>query len=92
MLRGFSAPCKLQLERSDAELAFLAANDDDPFNKWDASQRLASRVLLDLTSQLQADAGATLALPEAFVSAFKATLTATGLDPALQACRASLSQ
>jgi len=33
VLRGFSAPVKLDLPRTDAELAFLAANDDDPFNK-----------------------------------------------------------
>merc|ERR1719478_1781047 len=32
VLRGFSAPCKLQMDRSDETLAFLAANDDDPFN------------------------------------------------------------
>ena len=50
MLRGFSAPVKLEVERSDEQLAFLAANDDDPFNRWDASQRLASRVLLDLVT------------------------------------------
>ena len=34
LLRGFSAPVKLALERSDAELAFLAANDLDEFNRW----------------------------------------------------------
>merc|ERR1719217_1898899 len=40
VLRGFSAPVKLEMATSDADLAFLAAHDDDPFNRWDASQRL----------------------------------------------------
>ena len=33
MLRGFSAPVKLEVARSDEQLAFLAAHDDDPFNR-----------------------------------------------------------
>ena len=86
VLRGFSAPVKLEIERSDEQLAFLAANDDDAFNKWDASQRLASRVLLDLASQLQAgSAAAELSLPDGFVAAFRSTLTAPDLDNSLQA-------
>ena len=40
VLRGFSAPVKLVTEVAPAQLAFLAANDDDPFNRWGASQRL----------------------------------------------------
>ena len=43
LLRGFSSPVRLEISRDDDELAFLAANDDDPFSKWDASQRLATR-------------------------------------------------
>jgi len=90
LLRGFSAPVKLEVERSDEQLAFLAANDDDPFNRWDASQRLASRVLLDLAAQLQKDAAAELTLPDGFVAAFRSTLTATDLDKSLQAYSLSL--
>ncbi len=44
-LRGFSAPVKLKLARSDEELAFLMANDPDPFNRWDAAQLLATRLI-----------------------------------------------
>jgi len=90
VLRGFSAPVKLEIDRSDEQLAFLAANDDDAFNKWDASQRLASRVLLELASKLQADAAAELRLPDGFVAAFRTTLTATDLDNSLQAYSLSL--
>jgi len=84
LLRGFSAPVKVEIDRSDDELAFLAANDPDPFNKWDASQRLATRVLLQLAQQGQAGAE-TLELPDSLVDAWRKTLTATDLDKSLQA-------
>ncbi|MDP1756101.1 MAG: DUF3458 domain-containing protein, partial [Pseudohongiella sp.] len=46
LLRDFSAPVHLDFEQSDAELAHLMAHDSDPFNRWEAGQRLATRVLL----------------------------------------------
>jgi len=88
LLRGFSAPVKVELERTDAELAFLAANDPDPFNQWDASQRLASRVLLDLAAKHQPDAppdALEAQVPSSLIEAFRATLLAEGADPSLRA-------
>jgi len=55
LLRGFSAPVKLSFEYSDADLMFLLAHDSDPFNRWDAGQRLASRILLSLVADFQND-------------------------------------
>ncbi|MDK9704986.1 MAG: aminopeptidase N [Sulfuritalea sp.] len=46
LLRNFSAPVHLDFDQSDAELAHLMAHDSDPFNRWEAGQRLATRVLL----------------------------------------------
>ncbi|MDA8259566.1 MAG: aminopeptidase N [Betaproteobacteria bacterium] len=46
LLRDFSAPVHLDFEQTDAELAHLMAHDSDPFNRWEAGQRLATRVLL----------------------------------------------
>jgi aminopeptidase N len=46
LLRGFSAPVRLQgvpLER----LKFLAIHDTDPVARWDSGQQVAIRVLLD---------------------------------------------
>jgi aminopeptidase N len=48
LLRGFSAPVKLDAGHSDAELAFLMAHDTDSFNRWDAAQDLALRVIVQL--------------------------------------------
>ena len=39
--RGFSAPIKLLMDYSAEELAFLCRHDSDPFNRWEAGQRLA---------------------------------------------------
>ncbi len=46
LLRDFSAPVQLEFEQTDAELAHLMAHDSDAFNRWEAGQRLATRVLL----------------------------------------------
>jgi aminopeptidase N len=46
LLRNFSAPVHLDFAQTDAELAHLMAHDADPFNRWEAGQRLATRVLL----------------------------------------------
>ncbi|HEY8857112.1 MAG TPA: aminopeptidase N, partial [Rugosibacter sp.] len=46
LLRDFSAPVHLDFEQTDAELAHLMAHDSDAFTRWEAGQRLATRVLL----------------------------------------------
>ncbi len=46
ILRGFSAPVKLQIDRTMEELLFLWRHDSDPFNRWDAGQKLATTILL----------------------------------------------
>ena len=40
LLRGFSAPVILAFDYSDQQLIHLLAHDSDPFNRWEASQRL----------------------------------------------------
>ncbi len=55
LLRNFSAPVVLEYDYSDDELAFLLAHDSDPFNRWEAGQRLATRRLLSLAGTPIAD-------------------------------------
>jgi aminopeptidase N len=88
LLRGFSAPVKLELERSDGELAFLMAHDSDPFQRWDAGQTLATRVLLGLIADHGAGRG--LVLDRGFVSAFARVLEAPALDGSLKALALTL--
>ncbi len=80
--RGFSAPVKIEIERGDEELAFLMSRDDDPFNRWDAAQSFALRILLDLAGRAP---GAAPDLPECFVAGFERLLTARDADRALVA-------
>ncbi len=46
LLRRFSAPVILDYPYTEAELLHLLANDDDPFNRWEAGQRVATSVIV----------------------------------------------
>jgi len=46
LLRGFTAPVKLEYNYSSEDLACLFAHDSDSFNRWDAGQTLMNRFLL----------------------------------------------
>ncbi len=41
VLRGFSAPVKLEAKLTENDLAFLMVNDNDGFNRWECGQRYA---------------------------------------------------
>ncbi|HEC73719.1 MAG TPA: aminopeptidase N, partial [Methylophaga aminisulfidivorans] len=81
LLRGFSAPVKLNYDLSNHQLAFLMANDKDSFNRWDAGQKLIINVILDLVATIQQ--GQALLLSPLLISQCKAILTDNDLDPAL---------
>src|SRR5215213_46275 len=51
LLRRFSAPVTLKYPYTEAELLHLLANDDDPFNRWEAAQRLAATMILEKSGQ-----------------------------------------
>ncbi|XDJ36513.1 MAG: aminopeptidase N [Burkholderia sp.] len=82
LLRNFSAPVIVEYDYREDELAFLLAHDSDPFNRWEAGQRLVTRALLTLAEQ--ATAGAELALGDAFVEAFRPVLRDETLSPAFR--------
>ncbi|MBU1264243.1 MAG: aminopeptidase N [Gammaproteobacteria bacterium] len=83
LLRDFSAPVQLDFEQTDAELAHLMAHDADAFNRWEAGQRLATRVLL---AGIAAGGEGTRWIPADFVAACGRVLDAgLVLDPALAA-------
>ena len=83
LLRDFSAPVQLEFDQTDAELAHLMAHDSDAFNRWEAGQRLATRVLL---AGIAVGGVGTGWISDAFVAACGRVLDA-GLthDPALAA-------
>ena len=53
ILRGFSAPVKLVMEQSLEELAFLLSYDSDTFNRWEAGQKLAGKIITGLIADFQ---------------------------------------
>lgn len=83
VLRGFSAPVKLEQERSGEELALSMAHDSDSFNRWDAAQSFASDLLLALTAARAS--GAEMLADPRFVAAVGALLQDPKLDPSLAA-------
>ncbi len=76
--RGFSAPVAIDAEQTREELAHLSANDDDPFARYEALQRLALLVLTDAIRRNDER------VDPALTAAVAATLD-SGLDPAFVA-------
>jgi len=88
VLRGFSAPVKLKMERPLSELAFLLQHDNDSFNRWEAGQQLSTAIIFDLIDVLKQ--GQTLALPEILCASFKTLLEQSWTDLSYLACLLSL--
>ena len=82
LLRDFSAPVIVDYPYADDDLALLAAFDQDPFNRWEAGQRLATRELIRLTKDLQT--GRPPVAGSALVDVFRQTMRDKRLDPGLK--------
>jgi aminopeptidase N len=72
LLRGFSAPVKVNYPYSDAAFELLFKHDSDKFNRWEAGQKYAINVLLKLISAHQK--GEKLIVPANFIEAFQYVL------------------
>ena len=83
LLRDFSAPVNLTIDRTDAELQFLMANDSDLFNRWQAAQDYATRVLVHAVTESQN--GKRAPQPKAFIEALALTVSNDTLDPGYRA-------
>lgn len=69
ILRNYSAPVKLKADYSDKDLAFLMAHDVDQFNRWEAGQNFALRVI-----NAELDGEDTAAAKGEYITAFGKTL------------------
>jgi aminopeptidase N len=78
--RGFSAPIKLVNGLSADNLAFLAAHDSDPFNRWQAVQAISMRLLVDNVSAL--GAGRTMRTDDQLIGALASIISDAVLEPA----------
>ncbi len=71
--RNFSAPVNIDFEQSEEDLLTLLSSDDDPFNRWEAGQKLAMQMILNNR------------LPDsALINAYREILLDSELDPAFK--------
>ena len=82
--RGFSAPVVLDVQISDQARGFLASGDPDPFNRWEAMQRLATDALNTRVGD------PAFAWPQTLISAYAANLMQDGEEPAFQSALLTL--
>jgi aminopeptidase N len=76
--RGFSAPVIVETNRSQDDLAFLSAHDDDPFARYEAMQQLMVNVLIGRVGGRPVE-------DDAVVAAIRHIVADPTLDPAFVA-------
>jgi aminopeptidase N len=81
--RGFSAPIRLTANLSGDDLRVMAARDNDPFNRWQAVQTLATTLLVGNVARLRA--GKDPEIDEGLLDALAAILNDRTLEPAFTA-------
>jgi aminopeptidase N len=54
LLRGFSAPVRLEYEMSEDDLLVLFQHDSDSFNRWQAAQTYATKLMLRAVESVRA--------------------------------------
>ena len=81
--RNFSAPVIINYPYSDNALRYLLTFDSDPFNRWEAGQRLALKLLLQALADRQA--AREVRFPDFLADAFACVLADGLKDPAFAA-------
>jgi aminopeptidase N len=86
ILRGFSAPVVLEFGYTDEQLLLLLAHDSDPFNRWEAGQRLAVNQAVNAIKSIadSADATGASVLNDAYLGAMREVLRHPTLDSAFK--------
>ena len=88
LLRGFSAPVRLDLDLSIEDRLFLTGRDPDPFNRWEASQQIALGMLTEAARKIAA--GERVEFDERLADELARLACNEELDPAFRALALSL--
>ena len=91
LLRGFSAPVKVDDDLTEDDLVVLLKRDSDPFNRWQALQSLATRLLLRGVAAIRE--GKAPKNDAAFIAAYGSVVEdalANRIDPAFAALTLAL--
>ncbi|MEM8839745.1 MAG: DUF3458 domain-containing protein, partial [Pseudomonadota bacterium] len=83
LLREFSAPVRLEQPLSEDDLIHLIGNDSDSFNRWQAMQTIALRVVLDKIHSVTEDRPVKEGF-DCFFDGVEATIGNEDLDPAFR--------
>ena len=83
LLRRFSAPVVLDVDLSEDDLLHLIAHDTDPFNRWQAAQTFATRLLIRSTKLIRD--GELPEFSETFAKALGRLIDDSDADPAFTA-------
>ncbi|XP_020419364.1 puromycin-sensitive aminopeptidase isoform X2 [Prunus persica] len=78
LIRGYSAPIRLETDLTDSDLFLLLAYDSDEFNRWEAGQVLARKLMLNLVADFQQNKP--LVLNPKFVHGLRSILSDLSLD------------
>jgi len=83
LLRNFSAPVNLTVELADDDLLFLMSHDSDEFNRWQAGQDYATRLLTASVRALRKEKP--LPDPSRFIAALGEIASDARLEPSFRA-------
>ena len=79
LLRDFSAPVQLNYDYQDEDLAFLLKHETNGFNRWQVTQMLVNRILLQGKGQKSS--------PDIYLQALAQTLPVLAAEDAMLAAR-----
>ncbi|MGE6327200.1 aminopeptidase N [Psychrobacter pacificensis] len=79
LLRDFSAPVQLNYDYQDTDLAFLLKHETNGFNRWQVTQMLVNRILLQSQGAKSS--------PDVYLEALAQTLPVLAADDAMLAAR-----
>jgi len=83
LLRGFSAPVKLNYSYTNDELGFLMVHDSEPFGIWEANRRLIINIINTLAPEVRREK--TLRMDDELIAAYRQLLETRCTDKALLA-------
>jgi aminopeptidase N len=86
--RDFSAPVKLTTDLSFDDQLFLMANDADAFNRFEASQVVSLKIMLNLVEKAKAHKA--LELDSKYIAAYGKILADSSIDEAFKALSMSI--
>lgn len=90
VLRGFSAPVKIQFQREPQDYHRIMTMDSDGFCRWDASQTIAVNLIQQTTKIIEQEKSSQESFKQSLqqlmaplITSFRAVLNDTSLDPAM---------